>query len=448
MKNRTPTQCGSVFFLLFSSLVMVGLIGAACLHLLKGPVKTMAQVTKRTIAENNMMASGRLALIMSVHAPGDCDNDGLIEPVAWSPSGSVPAPVNGGLLPPTIGASLLDPWGNAYGYCAWDHGGLRNAPGCGASSQRLAGDISYGYPVIAIVSSGPDKIFQTGCLPHGQANYILKTPGSDDLVLSYTYAEAITLSAGLWNLKADDASTATISKNLSVTDNSGSEQFTFDAQQKELTIGAGGTGALPNIRTDYIQNLTENAPVEFLTDIKTTDVEASGSVLAAKASIATEEENAVAAIVTSSGDDGIALKVSGTSKAIEAEGILDMTGHKIINLLPPAADNDAATKKYVDDRLSVSGQTIQCESFVFTSCTGSAPQNLTKTNLGTCKKACEEAGVQCCEAEFASLPGNPNAALSNCKGYNAPSQTSGGLRNILTILLGGGKFVAALCYLE
>ena len=140
--------------------------------------------------------------------------------------------------------------------------------------------------------------------------------------------------------------------------------------------------------------------------------------------------------------------MAGTSKAIESAGVLDMTGHKIVNLLGPSDDSDAATKKYVDDKISGTTQTIKCESFVFTGCTGSGAQNLTKTNLGACKKACEQAGVQCCEAELAALPGNPNAQLTNCKGYPAPSQTSGGLRNILTILLGGGKYVAALCYLE
>ncbi len=444
MKIRSFTECGSVFFLLFGSLVMVGLLGAACLHILKGPVKTMAHVTNKTIAQNSMMASGRLALVMSVQSPGDCDHDGLIEPVSWNVAGSTPAPVNGGLLPPTIGASLVDPWGNAYGYCAWDHGGLRNSPACGAPASRLAGDMTYSHPVIAIISSGPDRKFQTGCLPHGQASYIVKMPGSDDLVLSYTYAEAITLSAGLWNLKADDASTATISKNLSVTDDSGSEQFTFDAQEKELTLGAGGTGALPNIRTDYIQNLTANAPVEFLTEIKTTDVEASGKLRAAEANITTEEENAVAAIVTASGSAGIGLKAAGTSKAIESAGILDMTTHKIINLAAPASDADAATKKYVDDKLGNSVARTVCEAFVFSGCSGGTTQNLNKSSLGDCKKACEGAGVSCCSAQYATTASNPNVTLAECVGH-----TGGKPTNSLVNLLAGLIFpahIGAYCF--
>ena len=71
-------------------------------------------------------------------------------------------------------------------------------------------------------------------------------------------------------------------------------------------------------------------------------------------------------------------------QAIEAEGVIDMTSHKIVNLAPPVDATDAATKKYVDDKFgSVSStQTIKCESFVFTSCTGSAAHSLAKTNLG------------------------------------------------------------------
>lgn len=433
---RKPHQDGSIFFALFASLGMVAAIGVASMNLLKGPVRTMAQVTNNTIAQNNMIATGKLALVMSTKTPGDCDNDGKIEPLEWKEAGTEPAPANGGLVPASIGASLQDPWGRSYGYCAWDHGTITQANDCGAGARRLKGGQLPANPVVAVISSGPDQIFQTGCVPDGQARYVLKPPGSDDLVLSYSYAEAMAMAGDLWNLKEDDTETAVIAKNLSVTDDVGEEQLSFDAASKALSLGDGGTGQLPNIKTDYIQNLTENVPVEFLSNIK------SGA-----ATITTEEENAVAAIVTSSGDAGVGLKASGTSKAIEAEGILDMTNHTIINVAAPIADTNAATKKYVDDKFGT-GQSIKCESFVFTSCTGSSPQSLTKTNLGACKKACEAAGVQCCEAEFASLPGNPNVTLSNCKGYAAPSQTSGGLRNILTILLGGGKFVSALCYLE
>ena len=443
MTPRNPFLTGSIIFVLYASLAMVGVIGVVGMNIMKGPVRAMSEVTKRTIAENHMIASGKLTLMMSARDIGDCDEDGMVEPLEWQSGGVEPVPMNGGLLPSTIGAALQDPWGGGYGYCAWDHGAVRGDDLCGQGAKRLIGANSPEKLVIAIISAGPDRIFQTGCRPEGSGEYLLRVPGNDDVVLAYSFAEAIALSAGLWNLKHNDAKTATIAKNLSVTDTGGNEQLSFNADTKSFAIGVGGTGELPNIRTDYIQNLSANAPIEMLSNVKM-----GGTLSSGPATISTEEENAVAAVVTASGDDGIGLKAAGTSKAIEADGLVDMTGNKIVNLLAPTEDSDAATKKYVDDRTGSTVQTIQCESFVFTSCTGSGAQSLTKTNLGACKKACEAAGVQCCEAEFATLPGNPNAQLTNCKGYDAPSQTSGGLRNLLTILLGGGKFVSALCYLE
>lgn len=462
-------QEGSVFFVLFASIGMVAAIGVTSMNLLKGPVRAMAQITKRTVAENAMIANGRLALVMSAQTPGDCDHDGKIEPLGWADAAGKPAPANGGLLPSTIGASLQDPWGNGYGYCAWDHGTLNHDAACGTTPRRLAGSTIAGTPVVAIISAGPDQVFQTGCLPHGQASYVLKPPNSDDLVLSYTYAEAMTLTGDLWNLKYDDADTATIAKNLSVTDDVGHEQLSFDAASKELSLGSGGTGQLPNIKTDYIQNLTANAPVEFLSNIKTGDawisgdgsnkglkidadgkvsssgdVEAAGKVQAKTADISTATANAVAAIVTSSGTAGVGLKASGTSKAIESEGILDMMSHKIINLAVPAVDTDAATKKYVDDKFgsTTTAKTIKCDGFMASACAGGGAQNLAKASLGDCKAACQAAGVQCCEATFPVLSNNPNATLSACKGYPAPSQP-GGITGLL-----GGLFgtVAAFCY--
>ena len=469
MARSSIHQKGSVFFVLFASVGMVAALGVTSMNLLKGPVRSMAQITKRTVAENAMIANGKLALVMSAQAPGDCDHDGRIEPVEWTDAAGKPAPANGGLLPSTIGAALQDPWGNGYGYCAWDHGTLNNDMGCGANPHRLAGSTLAGTPVVAIISAGPDQVFRTGCLPHGQASYVLKPPHSDDLVLSYSYAEAMALTGDLWNLKFDDLETATIAKNLSVTDEVGQEQLTFDAASKELALGTGGTGHLPNIKTDYIQNLTANAPVEFLSNIKTGDawisgdgsnkglkidmdgkvlssgdVEAAGKVQANTADISTATANAVAAIVTSSGAAGVGLKASGTSKAIESEGILDMMSHQIINLAAPAVDTDAATKKYVDDTFGSmnSVKTIKCDGFMPSACTGGGAQNLAKTSLGDCKAACEAAGVQCCEAVFPVLGNNPNAALSACKGYPASSQP-GGITGLL-----GGLFgtVAAFCY--
>jgi hypothetical protein len=422
---------GNVLFALFATIGMVGVLGTVGMNVMKGPVRSMAEVTRRTIAENQMMASGRLALMMAASESGDCDSDGLIEPLEWAagPPGK-PVPLNGGVLPANIGAAQQDPWGNPYGYCAWDHGPLRHNAACGLAPKRLMGDTDPAQLVIAVLSAGPDRIYQTGCRPHGAGDYLLKVPGGDDVVLSYSFAEAMALSGGLWNLKPNDASTATIAKNLTVTDESGTEQLSFDAQSKAFALGAGGTGELPNIRTNYIQNLTANAPVEFLGAIKT-----------GGATIATADENAVAAIVTASGDDGIGLKASGTSKAIEAQGVIDMMGHEIVNVKNPAGNQDAATKKYVDDALGL-GKT-KCEAFTSSSCVGGTATALATSSLGGCKKACEVMDARCCYAAFPALGNNPNATLATCTGYTGNSQPAGS--RLLTVLLGT---VASWCYTQ
>ncbi len=457
-------SAGNIMFVLFASIGMVGLIGVTGMNLMKGPIRAMSQVTKRTIAENHMIASGKLALIMSAQQTGDCDEDGLIEPLEWVDPVGKPAPLNGGLLPSNIGAALQDPWGNPYGYCSWDHGTKRQDNSCGTNANRLEGDEEPSHLVIAIISSGPDKVYQTGCQGNGHADYLLRVPGGDDVVLAYTFAEAMTLAGGLWNLRLDDSDTATIAKNLSVTDESGVEQFSFDASSKALSIGSGGTGELPNIRTDYIQSLTNNAPIEFLTNIKTGsawisgdgsnkgvkiaadgkvdlsgDVEAAGKVLAGSADISTAAAHAVAAVVTSSGTDGIGLKASGTSKAIESAGLLDMTTHNIINLAQPAAAQDAATKKYVDDEIG-NGKT-KCEAFSSSSCLGGSTTPLDKSSLGACKKACEDMDARCCYAAFPLLGNNPEAELATCTGYSGNSQPIG--TRLLTVVLGT---VASWCY--
>ncbi len=460
---------GSILFALYASIAMVAVIGMSAMNLMKGPVRAMSLVTQRTIAENNMIAAGKLALIVSAEQPGDCDADGLIEPVEWAtPPAGQSHPINGGVLPPTIGASLQDPWGNSYGYCAWDHGTIRRNVACGSNANRLEGANDPQKLVIAIISSGPDKTFQTGCQADGQGEYLLRIPGNDDVVLSYSFAEAVTLSAGLWNLKENDLQTATIAKNLSVTDSGGNEQLTFDTQSKELSLAAGGTGELPNIRTDYIQNLSANAPIEFLSNIKTGDawisgdgtdkglkisaagdvdlsgnVAAGGTISAGSAAISTADANAVAAIVTASGASGIGLKAAGTSKAIEAQGVLDMTTHKIINLAAPTADTDAATKKYVDDK-SVTAKRVKCEAFIFSGCTGGTTQNLTKTSLGDCKKACENANVSCCAAQYATTVSDPNTTLGQCVGH-AGGKPNNSLINLLAGLIVPAS-IGAYCY--
>jgi hypothetical protein len=245
-------ESGNVFMMLFAAVGMVGVIGASTMTVMKGPVRTMSQVTKRTIAENNMIAAGKLALIASgqnVTINGDCDTDSTVEPIPFVTTvGSISG---GGTLPVTIGVAKKDPWGTEYGYCTWDHGAEADGT-CGASSNfRVGANVPTEY-VLAIVSAGPDRNFNTSCDDYTApgTSILNKTGGSDDIILGYTYAEAGALAGGLW---VDDAGTAKIATDIIVDDGSGNT-LNFDAALGNFAIGGTGSGQFPTTKTDNLQS--------------------------------------------------------------------------------------------------------------------------------------------------------------------------------------------------
>lgn len=228
LRSSRQSQAGNVFFALFGAVALVGVVGASSMQIMKGPVRSMSEVTKRTVAENNMIASSKLALIAATSQSdsGDCDADGYVEPIPFE-TAAVGAPVGGGFLPAAIGAALNDPWDTRYGYCVWDHGAI--TAGCGGGNYLTGENAATGY-AIALISAGPDRQFQTSCNAYPSAAALNKTPGTDDIVLGYTYGEASALAGGLWNLKSGDAETAEINRNLEVKDAGGNVTFALDAQ--------------------------------------------------------------------------------------------------------------------------------------------------------------------------------------------------------------------------
>lgn len=239
LRHCRDSERGNIFFTLFGAVALVGAVGAASMTVMKGPVKGISDITRRTVAENNIIASSRLAITSSVDEAtyGDCDSDGYIEPVMFEAQvGSEPVPTGGGHLPEDIGAQSKDPWGTRYGYCIWDHGpaimnaACQNPPG---TNRRLAGANSRVLPVVAVMSAGPDRVFQTSCrafsaadanangIPDPGEETLLRVAGSDDIVISYTYAEANATAGDIWRLKGGDDTTAEIAKNLEVRDAGG-----------------------------------------------------------------------------------------------------------------------------------------------------------------------------------------------------------------------------------
>lgn len=224
---RRKSESGSVFTVLMVGVGMAATLSIATYQLLSGPVASVARVTQHNLARNQMISINRIALMDAVLQPsnGDCDTDGYIEPRAWrSTTGA--KPTNGGLLPLAMGAPTTDPWGSDYGYCVWDVGTLSAQAGCGGATGRLdgadnpvAGDART-LTVMAVISAGPDRVFQATCNGYVDAttDLISIAANSDDLVQRYTYAEAAAGGGGegLWFLKSGDPSTATISKGIEV----------------------------------------------------------------------------------------------------------------------------------------------------------------------------------------------------------------------------------------
>ncbi len=218
-------------------MALVGVLTAGVATFVKGPLATSVKITRQNTAENQMSIAGQVAVMAAASAPGggDCDSDAFVEPIEWREDLTKPFPAGGGLIPMTIGISKKDPWGTEYGYCVWDHGPSHNGAGsCGGSTQkRLEGTNSKVYPVVALVSAGPDKTFTTTCRTFDAADVdnddALDTAGvdlalvgkasssDDDIIFTYSYEEATGASGGLWSLKSGDPNTAIIDKKIEST---------------------------------------------------------------------------------------------------------------------------------------------------------------------------------------------------------------------------------------
>lgn len=234
MRNN---QSGNIFAFLFGAVALVGVLTAASMQLVTGPLRTMTAITQKNLVESQLHTNARLVVIHAgIQANnGDADSDSFIEPVEYVPSGTGDcntALVGGGCLPNTLGASLTDPFGTMYGYCVWDHGAVDNghADGAPAAPFRLSGDTDPTQPVIALISAGRDRTFQTSCLAYDGlgTDGVSRVVGSDDLVFTYTYAEASAASGGLWSIKPTDAGTAEIAKDLEVKDSANNVTVAID----------------------------------------------------------------------------------------------------------------------------------------------------------------------------------------------------------------------------
>lgn len=197
LKTRRFKQSGNVFFMLFGAVAIAGLIGVSTMTTMKGPTRGITHSNQVAAANNTLYTTARM-IAGAVQAEADCDSDGIVEPPPWRDAGGLSAPSGGGLVPTDLGATQRDPWGTDIGYCAWDHGRrtvTHDVATCGgAGVNRLVGVDSKSEYVIAVISAGPDRLFQTTCNPWVDADddgvpdapLIVTPAGSDDIVRAET----------------------------------------------------------------------------------------------------------------------------------------------------------------------------------------------------------------------------------------------------------------------
>lgn len=231
---RRLAESGSVFTVLLAGIAMASALSVVLYQTISGPMSSMVRVTNKTASKTQMQSVTSILIMDAVNQGnnGDCDADGSVEPREWRVG--TYGPIGGGLVPLTIGAPVTDPWGTDYGYCVWDVGAaIKTVNACShdsvaANAYRLSGSPTpdtgnaLSQTVIAVISAGPNRQFQTTCrnyanntIPADANTDVIVTVG-DDIVHRYTYKEAASATNGLWTLKVGDTAKAVIGKDLEI----------------------------------------------------------------------------------------------------------------------------------------------------------------------------------------------------------------------------------------
>lgn len=219
--TRRSFRSGNIFAMLFGAVALTGVIGVTSMNMILGPATTASKVTHQNMAQNDLLMNAKVIVMhaSTLENMGDEDGDGYVEPVPFVPTSetscAITLPASGGCLPHDIGVVQTDPWGTQYAYCVWDHGDPAS------SDNRIDGEDSTSGAVLAILSAGPNKRFETPCLAYdgdpATHDMAINPDGlGDDLVQIYTYAAAVAGSGGLWSLKQNEPTTAAINKDIEV----------------------------------------------------------------------------------------------------------------------------------------------------------------------------------------------------------------------------------------
>ncbi|TFW09925.1 hypothetical protein E4K72_03570 [Oxalobacteraceae bacterium OM1] len=167
------------------------LIGIAAAALLATVAYTGYFQLARGAADASLVAQARAVVQQAAYRlaveAADVDGDGYMEAPTMGAGSKVPTA--GGVVPASSAAPKTDSWGTALGYCSWDNGaGSRNS-----SAGRITGDsdsgtspaVSANSVVLAVVSAGPNKTFDTTCATARTG------AAGDDVVQRFTHAQIV-----------------------------------------------------------------------------------------------------------------------------------------------------------------------------------------------------------------------------------------------------------------
>jgi len=228
--KRARSQRGSVFTVLLAGIAIAGALSVVLYQTISGPMSSMVRVQSKTSAKAQMQSIANIIIAYTTTQPngGACDltysggANPYVVPPQWTTA--IAALGHGGQIPATVGAPTTDPWGTPYGYCVWEVGpspsqGLCNgtAPNLLHGSTAPTAGIPGSQIVIAIISAGPDRKFQSSCAAYTNGTTNVVTQLGDDLVLKYTYEEAAVATSSIWSLSSSATTpTAVYGSNVSV----------------------------------------------------------------------------------------------------------------------------------------------------------------------------------------------------------------------------------------
>lgn len=196
--TQSRRQRGFAFLQIMAMLgvgaVLVGMLGYGFVSL----TRTGSVTASKSQASDTLTQAKNSIVVLA----SDTDSDNIYEAPAWyssatncSTSTTVCPKTDGtgasaaGQLPLTV-APRTDAWGTPFGYCVWDNGSTT------VSTGRLAGNsaaTNTGSDVVfAVISAGPNRVFDTHCALI-KTNYGTTTAyvSGDDGVRVVTHAQMI-----------------------------------------------------------------------------------------------------------------------------------------------------------------------------------------------------------------------------------------------------------------